>query len=99
MTAERRTLASATSCTAPLSRRLKVFEHVVFRDLAPLQLPRDVAAQHVVEFALQLEWKGNLGPRKEDPSQAPAPRHENRRPGAEQACRLVPEFPNRADPH
>jgi hypothetical protein len=63
--------ASATSCTAPLSRRLEVLEHVVFRGLAPLQLPRDVAAQHVVEFPLQLDWKGDLGPRKEDPARRP----------------------------
>lgn len=31
MTAESRTLAWATSCTAPLSRRLEVLEHFVVR--------------------------------------------------------------------
>src|SRR5689334_17576030 len=99
MTAESRTLASATSRTALLSRRLEVCEYVVFRDLAPFQLPRDVAAQHVVELALQLDGKRDLGARKENPRQATATRHEDRRPGAQQTCRLVPELSNRADPH
>src|SRR5262245_44913501 len=99
MTAESRTLASATSRTALLSRRLEIFEHVLFRDLAPLQLARDVAAQHVVELALQLDWKSDLGPRKENARQATATCHEDRRSGTEEARRFVPEFTNRADPH
>ncbi|HUC78119.1 MAG TPA: hypothetical protein VMS04_22655 [Vicinamibacterales bacterium] len=76
-----RTLASATSCTALFARRLEVFEHVGLRDAASLQLPGDVAAQHVVQFALELDRKGDLRSREEDPGQTPASRHENWRSG------------------
>src|SRR5262249_27650412 len=81
MTAERRTLASATSRTALLARHLEVFEHVGLRDPASLQLPGDVAAQHVVQFALELDRKGDRRSREEDPGQTPASRHEDWRSG------------------
>jgi hypothetical protein len=50
-----------------LSGRISTFGD----NLAPLQLPRDVAAQHVVEFALHLDWKGDLGPGKKIPARRP----------------------------
>jgi hypothetical protein len=67
MSADRRTLASATSCTALLPRRLEILQHIVFGDLTSLQLARDVAAQHVVQLALELNRECQLGARKEDP--------------------------------
>jgi hypothetical protein len=71
MTAESSTLASATSRTAPLSRRLEILENCVLREVAPLKLPRDVAAQHRVEFALQLDRKRDLGAREKIPARRP----------------------------
>jgi hypothetical protein len=63
-------------------------------------LPGDVAAQHVVQFALELvDRKGDLRSREEDPGQSPASGHEDWRSGTQQARGLVSEFPNRADPH
>src|SRR3970040_1088520 len=98
MTAERRTLAAATSCTALLPRRLEIFQHVVFRALPSLQLPGHVAAQHVVQRSLELNRECQLRARKKDSRDSSPARDQNRSSGTQKPCR-VPKLAGGADPH
>ncbi len=72
------TSASATSCTTPLPRRLEVLQDVVLGDLASFHLPSHVAAQHVVQLSLDVEWERQLRVRKEQSCDAASASDKNR---------------------
>lgn len=86
------------TCTALLPRRLEILQHVLFGTLPPLQLSRHVAAQHVIQLALELNRECQLRVRKEDPGDSPPARDENRSLGAQKPCR-VPKVAGGAYPH
>src|SRR6266542_5138048 len=77
----------------------EILENLVFGDTSLLQLAGDVTAQHVVQFAFQLDRQGHFWSRKEDACEASVPRHKNRGFRSQQAGRLVSEFSHSTDPH
>lgn len=94
-----KTLASATSLTPASPPGLEIGQDFLFRQTPLLDLARHIRAEHGKQLALQLEGKGGFGARKEHTRQAAPAGHQDRILGPQQARRVVPEFPDRADSH
>lgn len=98
-TAERKTLASATSFAAVLSPCFEVVQNFLL-DHPPLaHLAPDFIGEQGKQFALQVQRWSAVRPGKIHLDQAPPARDQYRVFGAQNACCLVPEFANSADPH
>src|SRR5207253_3283321 len=99
VTADSRTLASATSRTPGLAPRLEAGLDVLLAQPLTPDAASDLRAQAGEELSLELEgqrsrWRGKENSRQPAPS-----RDENGVPRAQKAGRLVTELPNAADPH
>src|SRR5438105_3275482 len=99
VTADSRTLASATRRTPGLAPRLEAgIDVLLAQPLTPDAAP-DLRAQAGEELTLQLEGQRGRWRWKEDSRQPSPSRDENGIPRAQKAGRLVTELPNAADPH
>ena len=99
VTAESRTLASATSRTARLAPRLEGRVDVALAQTATPELPPNLRAENRKQLALQLDRQGDIGCREEDASGPTASRDEDGILRAQQLGCAVTEVTHAANPH
>src|SRR5262249_40554152 len=99
ITADKRTLASATSRTPALPPRLEICKDLVFRKTPFAQLPPHLVAEHREDLALQLDRHCALRPWEENARQTSSPGYQDWIFRPKQTGRVVAKLAYAADLH